>query len=563
MVLFGSTEEASTDNGLHHQIPDDTNSHNNDQHNLHRPLDSDNNLETSKQEPFNNDAQEVSALNNLQFEANQFFLADQQNTNSKSSIQNPPALDSVNKFDTFEDNYDISSFENLGFEAEKLSNQENTKNNGPNQPFGFDNNFETLNSIANVDYDHVSAFENQEFEVNKIFLNNPENSNRKNKNLGNNFQTRNPKTLNSDDDVSTLENLNFDANDIFRGGQTGNTESKTENQEAGLVVSQENQLLTSNSFKTFPLIQDNSASSFPRIPDGPIDIHNGEHNRMTITRNMKDQGTSFDINGVDSNDQRDVKSSRLQSQDDRSDYYSHGQTVDDSGVSDGDSVILQLHDTKKELPTSQYQEVIISPHLGIQSEPGTNPNSISNTALPVADYASSPYSRQNHQTKQKYFPAKEIDAIPPGLSEITGGHRDPHRDPPVGNAIAVENLNSLDTSRGRGGGKTGLTPATDQFRPPTSLLYGFKPMTTTESVASSGASRPINYHKQTLQVQSDSPVKYKPSYKPIRKPKNFVLETISSLLRPITQTITNLFRGWIRIRLNEKKWEEIVDLCYV
>ena len=67
----------------------------------------------------------------------------------------------------------------MGFEAEKLSNQENTKNNGPNQLFGFDNNFETLNSIANVDYDHVSAFENQEFEVNKIFLNNPENSNRK------------------------------------------------------------------------------------------------------------------------------------------------------------------------------------------------------------------------------------------------------------------------------------------------------------------------------------------------------------------------------------------------
>ena len=547
MVLFGSTEEASTDNGLHHQIPDDTNSHNNDQHNLHRPLDSDNNLETSKQEPFNNDAQEVSALNNLQFEANQFFLADQQNTNSKSSIQNPPALDSVNKFDTFEDNYDISSFENLGFEAEKLSNQENTKNNGPNQPFGFDNNFETLNSIANVDYDHVSAFENQEFEVNKIFLNNPENSNRKNKNLGNNFQTRNPKTLNSDDDVSALENLNFDANDIFRGGQTGNTESKTENQEAGLVVSQENQLLTSNSFKTFPLIQDNSASSFPRIPDGPIDIHNGEHNRMTITRNMKDQGTSFDINGVDSNDQRDVKSSRLQSQDDRSDYYSHGQTVDDSGVSDGDSVILQLHDTKKELPTSQYQEVIISPHLGIQSEPGTNPNSISNNRLmknsarTVADYDRSPSSRQHLPALQKYFPTPEMDAIA-GLSEINSGHQYPQ---PVGNAIPVENLKSIDTSSpGSGPVNPPSPPASDKFRPPTTFLYGFKPMTTTESVALSGPSRPINYYSPPpAPTPVRGPVKYKPAYKPTRKPKNFVLEAISSLLKPITQTLTNLLRG--------------------
>ena len=86
----------------------------------------------------------------------------------------------------------------------------------------------------------------------------------------------------------------------------------------------------------------------------------------------------------------------------------------------------------------------------------------------------------------------------------------------------------------------------DKFRPPSTFLYGFKPMTTTESVALSGSSIPINYYSApspAAQVQSGAPVKYKPAYKPRRKPKNLVLEAISSLLEPITQTLTNLLRG--------------------
>ena len=148
-----------------------------------------------------------------------------------------------------------------------------------------------------------------------------------------------------------------------------------------------------------------------------------------------------------------------------------------------------------------------------------------------------------------------MDAIA-GLSEINSGH---HQYPqPVGNAIPVENLKSIETSSPGYGPVNPPRPtpsqaASDKFRPPSTFLYGFKPMTTTESVALSGSSRPINYYSPppplppspppVAQVESVASVKYKPAYKPARKPKHFVLEAISSLLEPITQTLTNLLRG--------------------
>ena len=380
--------------------------------------------------------------------------------------------------------------------------------------------------------------------------------------LGHNLETVKPETV-STDVVSAFRNPKFNANEFFLQStgsdseEIQDSERKNPDLDLGLVVSQENQLLKSNSFKTFPLIQDNSASSFPRIPDSSIGIHNNEHNRLAL----KSLGGVGDINVVDTTsvggkiNDLELKSSRLQSQDDDGDYYSGGQRM-----SDGDNVILLLHDEAgRESPTSQYEEVIIPPHLGIQSESGTNPNSISNNRLmknspsTVADYDRSPSSRQHLPTKQKYFPTQEMDAIA-GLSEINSGHQQyPQNPQPVGNAIPVENLKSIDTSSSGGYSHpvnrprpTPIPAASDKFRPPSTFLYGFKPMTTTESVALSGSSIPINYYSPpspAAQVQSGAPVKYKPAYKPRRKPKNLVLEAISSLLEPITQTLTNLLRG--------------------
>ena len=365
---------------------------------------------------------------------------------------------------------------------------------------------------------------------------------------------------------TAFRNPKFNANQFFFPSTSSSSQEiqdsqrKNPNLDLGLIVSQENKLPKSNSFKTFPLIQDNSASSFPRIPDSSIGVHNNEHNRLTLDSfggggyNNHNEVDVVDTTGVGGKiNDLDLKSSRLQSQDDDGDDYSGGQRV-----SDGDNVILLLHDEAgKESPTSQYEEVIISPHLGIQSESGTNPNSISNnrpmknSASTVADYDRSPSSRQHLPTQEKYFPTKEMDAIA-GLSEINSGHQQyPQNPQPVGNAISVENLKSIDTS------STGYGPVnpprptpgptgSDKFRPPSTFLYGFKPMTTTESVALSGSSRPINYYPVSPaapQVESGTPVRYKPAYKPRRKPKNFVLEAISSLLEPITQTLTNLLRG--------------------
>ena len=73
-----------------------------------------------------------------------------------------------------------------------------------------------------------------------------------------------------------------------------------------------------------------------------------------------------------------------------------------------------------------------------------------------------------------------MDAIA-GLSEINSGHQQyPQNPQPVGNAISVENLKSIDTS------STGYGPVnpprptpgptgSDKFRPPSTFLYGFKP----------------------------------------------------------------------------------------
>ena len=532
LVLFTTSQETSAD---------DTNSHNNDQHHLDRPLDLDNNVITSKPEIFNDD-EEVSAFDNLETDANKPVLNSQENENSNSKNQNEP-LDLGNSFEAF--NYDDDNLDNLKFAAKEplRDSPRRMKTKNQNQHFGLGSKFESLDTETFSNDDDISqALEKLEFHTN---LNEP-------LDLENNFDSFNSQHFELDNNIETLSfetfgNYDEDPqvidNELFLNNQE-NLQSITQNQpssigfvknndmniestdtddsiiedkdqfvpgsvesENAVFVSQENQLPSSNSFKTFPLIQDNSASSFPRIGDNAIKIHNSQHHQLR-------GNTGTRTGGLKINDLA-IKSSRLQSQDDRSDYYSHGQTVDDSGVTDGDGVILLVDETGKKLPTSQHGSVMIS-----------------SLSPPAEDYDTNPFSRQTLQTKQKYFPAEEIDAIPPvGLSEIATGHRAP----PVGSRITAESVRSLDSPAG-----------SDKFRAPTTLLYGFKPMTTTESVAPSGVSRPINYYSQSSQDQSppDPPVKYKQSYKPNRrKPKNLLLQTISSLLRPITQTITNLLRG--------------------
>lgn len=100
------------------------------------------------------------------------------------------------------------------------------------------------------------------------------------------------------------------------------------------------------------------------------------------------------------------------------------------------------------------------------------------------------------------------------------------------------------------------SPNNNLFKPPSTLIYGFKPLTTTRKTppatfpsAQGSANRPS--YTSNLQ-QNRGKVKYrnnkkKPSYKPPqssnRKPKHLVLDVISKLLAPITDTINNLLKG--------------------
>ena len=104
----------------------------------------------------------------------------------------------------------------------------------------------------------------------------------------------------------------------------------------------------------------------------------------------------------------------------------------------------------------------------------------------------------------------------------------------------------------------------DLFKPPSTLLYGFVPMTTEkvtsfnplqtisgpQSVRPSGSvagATPINYKKPSKKPSYKPGNKSKPSYKPSpghkRNPKHLVIDAISRLLAPITETLSNLLRG--------------------
>ena len=113
---------------------------------------------------------------------------------------------------------------------------------------------------------------------------------------------------------------------------------------------------------------------------------------------------------------------------------------------------------------------------------------------------------------------------------------------------------------------TGRPSGSDLFKPPSTLLYGFVPMTT-EKVTSYnppqtisgaqpvnyssgsvvGASKPINYQKPNKKPSYKPGNNSKPSYKPSagdkRNPKHLVIDVISKFLAPITETLNNLLRG--------------------
>ena len=108
--------------------------------------------------------------------------------------------------------------------------------------------------------------------------------------------------------------------------------------------------------------------------------------------------------------------------------------------------------------------------------------------------------------------------------------------------------------------------SSDLFKPPSTLLYGFVPMTTEKvtsynppqtisgaqtpnysSGSAVGASKPINYQKPNKKPSYRPGNKSKPSYKPSagdkRNPKHLVIDVISKFLAPITETLNNLLRG--------------------
>ena len=85
------------------------------------------------------------------------------------------------------------------------------------------------------------------------------------------------------------------------------------------------------------------------------------------------------------------------------------------------------------------------------------------------------------------------------------------------------------------------------FRAPSTLLYGFVPITTTQKVtfpgvgAGAGGYRP--YKQPTFAGgPATAPINYKPSYAPPGG-GHPVLEAISRLLAPLTRTLGSLLRG--------------------
>ena len=118
------------------------------------------------------------------------------------------------------------------------------------------------------------------------------------------------------------------------------------------------------------------------------------------------------------------------------------------------------------------------------------------------------------------------------------------------NEVPSQNVvSSNPTTTSRSNVITDTDSSSDLFQAPSTLLYGFVPITTTEKVTFSPEARPpaqVNYN-----IRGKTPVKYrqkpKPSYKPpnsaSRRPKHLVLDAISKLLEPITQTLNNLLRG--------------------
>ena len=85
------------------------------------------------------------------------------------------------------------------------------------------------------------------------------------------------------------------------------------------------------------------------------------------------------------------------------------------------------------------------------------------------------------------------------------------------------------------------------FRAPSTLLYGFVPITTTQKVTFPGVGAEAGGYRPYKQPSfaggpATAPINYKPSYKPPGG-GHPVLEAISRLLAPLTRTLGSLLRG--------------------
>ena len=85
------------------------------------------------------------------------------------------------------------------------------------------------------------------------------------------------------------------------------------------------------------------------------------------------------------------------------------------------------------------------------------------------------------------------------------------------------------------------------FRAPSTLLYGFVPITTTQKVTFPGAGAGAGGYRPYKQPTfaggpATAPINYKPSYAPPGG-GHPVLEAISRLLAPLTRTLGSLLRG--------------------
>ena len=356
--------------------------------------------------------------------------------------------------------------------------------------------------------------------------------------------------------------------------------------------------LQHNSFSTnfpssqdFKIVDDTASFSFPSNPNLPSSPFSGGSNAV--------------VNSFISQQQQDLirqKSPRTQKEFrfQNADFDSAEQL----GVIEG-----SLRPTQSRIPDAGVGDTRLSAHSqhggGVASFDQNNGGFSENSSPALSNYATSSFARQNafsaprpeqFKTPDKVLKPSELlgtatgksiqknvkvasAASSSGAGLVSQALAGSYTSPPTGSSSgasvhdnqyksqqSVQNrpVSSYQSSAPQSASTNTDRPVnSDLFKPPSTLLYGFVPMTTEKvtsynppqtilgaqpvnynSGSAAGASKPINYQKPNKKPSYKPGNNSKPSYKPSAGDKrNPVIDAISKFLAPITETLSNLLRG--------------------